>query len=131
MGLPAFIFRLQAKDRKSEGRQEFPVWSRSSGFQRRLPDSTPARSSGEPYAAAVFRRFPGTRGALKRVPEKRRGNGGLFRPSQALRRLRLALMLLFLKYFPRKETTSMNQLFDSRDPFHRRPVGAVEEEDSF
>ena len=22
----------------------------------------------------------------------------------------------------------MNQLFDSRDPFHRRPVGAVEEE---
>ena len=37
-------------------------------------------------------------------------------------------MLLFLKYFPRKETTSMNQLFDSRDPFHRRPVGAVEEE---
>lgn len=25
----------------------------------------------------------------------------------------------------------MNQLFDSRDPFHRRPVGAVEEETGF
>ena len=53
---------------------------------------------GEPYAAAGFRRFPGTRGALKRIPEKRRGKGGLFRPSQALQRLRIALMILFLNF---------------------------------
>ena len=98
LGLPAFIFRLQAKDRKSEGRREFPVWSRSSGFQFRPPDSPSARSFGEPYAAAGFRRFPGTRGALKRIPEKRRGKGGLFRPSQALQRLRIALMILFLNF---------------------------------